>query len=116
MGLLDKAAFKNTPGEDETDLEAFLEEFAAGNESFRGIVLEAKTETAKGLFTLASSMTAYTGTVRSLPGGNCLVLANAGVDRDLLAHRLAGTTKTRILFQFSADSVAGVLEELKSRL
>ncbi|MDR1586125.1 MAG: hypothetical protein LBS57_01570 [Treponema sp.] len=97
------------------DVWNLLEKFAGACKAFHGIVLDAKNGTAD-LTKLVSKMLRYTGEAAALPGGNCLVLVNDSIDRELLAHRLAKNIKTRALLQFGADSAAGALKELKPYL
>jgi hypothetical protein len=100
---------------EEKDLQSLLEKFAAAHKTFQGIVLNAKNGASgkRNLTKLVSNMVCHTGVACALPGGGCLVLVNDDIDRELLAHRLAKNTKTKALLQFSADSAAGALKELK---
>jgi hypothetical protein len=98
---------------EENDPQAFLEKFAAASKTFQGIVLKAADGAPdRSLTALVSNMVCHTGAACALPGGDCLVLADAGADRELLAHRLANAVKTKVLLQFSADSAAAALKEL----
>ncbi|MDR1319761.1 MAG: hypothetical protein LBJ90_09055, partial [Treponema sp.] len=102
----------------EGTIQAALENFTVTYKTFQGIVLEAGNEgpDEKDLPALVSGMVSHMGTARALPGGNCLVLVNENIDRELLAHRLAKNTETGVLLQFSADNVSGALKELKPYL
>jgi hypothetical protein len=99
-------------------IQTFLEKFAGNYKTFHGIVLNAGNGKSgkKNLSALASEMVSRIGAAAALPDGNCLILASEDVDRELLAHRLGKSIKTKVLLQFSADSAGGALEELKSCL
>jgi len=63
-----------------------------------------------------SNMLSMTGTVLSLPGGLPLILLPNQVDRDLIAHRLSKSLKTKSLMSFEADSPENVYSEIQSLL
>jgi hypothetical protein len=110
MGLLSKAAVKTeSPAGAETAVHALLGAFAAANDSFHVIVLQADAQAVQG-------MTENIGTVVDLGGGKCLVLMNRSADRELVAHRLAKSLNAETLCQYEADSADAALEALGSFL
>ena len=63
-----------------------------------------------------SNMLSMTGTVLSLSGGLPLILLPDQIDRDLIAHRLSKSLKTKSLMSFEADSPENVYRKIQSLL
>ena len=53
-----------------------------------------------------------TGTVIPLSSGNLLILLRGAVDRELIAHRLSRSLKTRLLLSFEAKNPQSVIKRL----
>jgi len=136
MGLLSKASFKTSaaasqelPAETEpaavssTSIKAAkaaLIQYQKQNPLFSCIVIDfpgkssgaAKNEFAGKL----AQMTRLAGITSALPNGRSIVLLPAGIDRDLIAHRLSASLKTKTLAAVSADNPDNALSEIRPYL
>ena len=61
-----------------------------------------------------SSIVGRTGTVIALPSGHPLILLSVEVDRELIAHRLSKTLKTKTLLSFEAKNPENALIRISS--
>lgn len=122
MGLLGKAAVldkEETVPPSEAALlneavlpnEAVLIEYQKQNPSFSCIVIDSPVNPET-----VSYMTRLFGTVSALPDGRSLVLLPAALDRDLIAHRLSASLKTKTLAAVSADNPDKALAEIRPYL
>jgi hypothetical protein len=84
-----------------------IRQYHSSHASFQGIILEIPQgengETAADFSEKVFRMISAFGSVSSLPAGNCMALFPETIDRELLAHRLSKSLKTRMLYHFQAD-------------
>jgi hypothetical protein len=112
MGLLSKAVVKVNPELDKTgqvqrEIADEIRQYLKNQSVFQGIILKfppGETGEAEADFAgKVSRMVSSFGSVFPLSAGNCLLLLPETMDRELLAHRLSQSLKTRVLYQFQAD-------------
>jgi len=111
MGLLGKAIAihdANLAGTNTASgsLRSLIIDYHRKNPLFHGIIFS-------GVSPDINEMLAGHGALcANLPGRNCIALLPGGLDRELFAHRLSGSTGLAALSQFSADSVFPAFEAL----
>jgi hypothetical protein len=95
-----------------------IKKYHGSHAAFQGIVVEMTDEYSDSadFAPVLSTITASLGEVLPLPSRFCLVLVPGETDRELLAHRLSKSLKTRTPFQFRADSPDKALKLLHAYL
>ena len=76
----------------------------------------AEDEEKAGFCKTVSKMLTMTGTVLALPNGCPLILLPKTFDRELIAHRLSTSFKTKLLGSFEAEEPEEVFNKIKSLL
>jgi hypothetical protein len=106
-----------SPASANASVEASLIQYHKMNPAFSGILVdvpETLTEAEKAEFSKkVARMTSYFGLVTALPSGRSLVLLPRNMDRDLIAHRLRASLKTKTPEVFYADGPGDALKILK---
>jgi hypothetical protein len=100
-----------------TEIEATIKQYHKTNPSFSGILVDLpeaiKEEDKNGFSQKVSHMVSLFGITALLPANNSLILMPRQADRDLIAHRLKNSLKTKILAAFDADSPEEALKTLQ---
>jgi hypothetical protein len=115
MGLLDKAIAWNegSAGADVVsgDLQSVIADFNRKNPLFHCILLQgaAVPET-------ADMVASYGAVCVGIADTQCLVLLPGGLDMELFAHRLSGSTGSTVLLQTSVPSASIALDMLGSHI
>ncbi|MCL1837231.1 MAG: hypothetical protein FWG46_06775 [Treponema sp.] len=119
MGLLGRAASRNSPGflnAGAGNVQEAIENFRRQYPLFHCIVMQFEDGREEDLHDIAA-MTALHGAVcLSLSGGKGLVLLPGALDMELFSHQLSESTGSTVAFQFTADSPSLALETLCSYL
>jgi hypothetical protein len=116
MGLLGKAIAWNEVNADSADvvpgdIQSIIADFHRKNASFHCILLQ-RASAAE----VSPMIASYGAVCTEVSGTQCLVLLPGGLDRELFAHRLSGSTDSTLLLQASAHSPSGALELLSPHL
>jgi len=123
MGLLVKAGAKSgsVPDKDTVsvdirafsiDIQALIERFHLKNPLFNCILMRPENGGKRDFLEIADMAGFYGIECAWLPNGNCLILLPASLDIDLFSHRIAKSSNSTVITQFSADSSSFAYEQL----
>ena len=119
MGLLGKAASRNSPGflsAGAGNVQEAIENFYQQYPSFHCIVMQFDGGREEDLHDIAK-MSAFHGSVcLSLSDGKGLVLLPGALDMELFSNQLSKSAGSTVVFQFTADSSSLAFETLSSYL
>jgi hypothetical protein len=115
MGLLGKAIAWNedSAGADVVsgDLPSIVADFNRKNPLFHCILLQGAV-----VSEITDMVASYGAACVGIPDEKCLVLLPGGLDMELFAHRLSGSTGSTVLLQTSVPSASIAMDMLSSHL
>jgi hypothetical protein len=116
MGLLGKAIAWNELNPDGAgvisgDIQSIIADFNQKNPLFHCILLQGAAPTE-----VVDMVASYGAVCAGISGEKCLVLLPGGLDMELFAHRLSGSTGSTVLLRMSVPSASLAIEMLGPHL